>query len=234
MEQYITSYLSSKTNAWSPATLRSEKSRLTSVAPHLDGKPATLWKALAPLAPYSRVTSYTRATAFWAWLTAEGLQSGPNPYSQWRLANSKLFENAYISKPVLSSYEEVRAKLEDLTYTAEGKRALELLLSAQRWCESSQQGATVTGKGGKIRDNYRPEIEGPDYTRSYTTFRRWLKANTGLTPHALRKLALTHLANTGAQAADLCAVSGWSSITTAYRYLQPKRTEMLKEMLHGR
>jgi hypothetical protein len=225
----IEQYIASKANAWSPATLKSELHRLRSVADHLNGDAEALWAAIQHLKPYSRLTLWTRVTAFWA----DMFPNQPNPYDVFRRANANWFKNAYQRKKVPLTYEEAKALIYGISDAGVRGHALTILLSAVRYAESNQPAqpdGTLLGKGAKVRTDLRPDGAKP-FERSYCTFLRALKASTGLTPHALRKLALTHAAERGAQAQDLMEMAGWSSIVTASWYLQPKRKETLKGFL---
>lgn len=227
MKTQIEAYLNSKQNAWSPVTLKKEGYRLRALAAHIDGNAETLWQALQTMAPYSRLTAWTRVTAFWA----ETFPGKENPYEVFRTKNANYFKNAYQRKAVPLTYEEARARIDAISDVGVKGRALTLLSSAQRYCESVQNGeaGAVVGKGGKHRADLRNAVDG--FSGTYHQFWKALKEATGLTPHMLRKLALTRAAENGAQAQDLMEIAGWSSIQTASIYLQPKRVEKLKEFL---
>lgn len=226
MNKQIEAYLKSQANNWSPATIKSERSRLAQIAPYLDGNPEALWKALEQQKPYTRQTTWIRASAFWAFVT--GKQE--TPYHVWKNQNKNLFKNAYQPKRVETTWEEAKAKVERITDSSVRSRALAILHSGQRFSESCQpKGETIIGKGNRIRPDFRAD-ESVEYV-SYQVFYRSLQQVVGLTPHQLRKLAITRLASRGASAADLCRFAGWSSIETAFVYLQPQRDEKLKEMM---
>ena len=227
MRDAIQKYLASKTNAWSPVTLTKETYRLTSLAHAIDGNAETLWMELQRLAPYSRQTAWTRVTAFWA----ESFPGQENPYETFRTKNANYFKHAYQRKAVPLTYDEAKERIDSIADLAIKSRALTLMQTAQRYCESVQASdiGSVVGKGGKLRADLRGATD--DFTGTYHQFWKALKKATGLTPHMLRKLALTRAAENGAQAQDLMEIAGWSSIVTAGRYLQPKRVEKLKEFL---
>lgn len=229
LKKKIEAYLESKKDAWSPTTMNSEAPRLRALAEHLDGNPETLWKALQEKKPYSRVTTWTRAVAFWAF----AYPGKDNPYEEFRMKKANFFKNAYQPKRVELTYEEALSKVKAIDDEAIRFRALDMLKGAVRYAESAQPKGReyIVGKGRKKRPDFRPEKEGPAFTQSYHTFWRKLKEATGLTPHDLRKLALTHAAENGAEAADLMEIAGWSTIGTATYYLQPKRTNKLKGFL---
>lgn len=229
IKKRIAEYLDDKKNSWSPTTLKVETSRLNGLAEVLDGDPKRLWKALDSYGPYTRVNMYGRVCTFWD----EAFPSKPNPYTAWRDKNANFFKNAYEPKRVSLSYDEALTKIKAIEDEAIRARALDILKGAVRWAESEQPKGRdyIVGKGRKKRPDFRPETEGPAFTQSYDTFLRKLRKATGLTPHDLRKLALTHAAESGAEAADLMEIAGWKSITTAALYLQPKRTDRLKKFL---
>lgn len=227
MKNAIDTYLASKTNSWSPTTLQKESYRLRALAPHINGNANTLWQALQGMKPYSRVTAWTRVTAFWA----ESFPGQDNPYETFRSLNANFFKNSYQRKAVPVTYAEAKERISAIQTAAIRDHALALLASAQRYCESVQGGdsGSVVGKGGKVRADLRSGSAA--FSGTYHQFWKALKEETGLTPHMLRKLALTRAAENGAQAQDLMEIAGWSSITTAGWYLQPQRVEKLKEFL---
>ena len=229
-QEIVTLYLKDKETGWAPSTMRSETLRLTSWAEHLDGNPETLWKAIQELAPYTRVTIWTRVSDFWGWAIENGHVPGPNPYKAWRKKNGKRqFKHAYNPKRPDTTFEEAKARIQGLSDSGVRKKALELLYGGLRYTESFtyQPGSkTVVGKGSKRRRVYIPEIPGGSYQGCYRTFLRRLK-EIGLTPHVLRKLAATELARRGLREFDLCEVMGWASIETAKIYVAPLREEAM-------
>jgi integrase len=229
IKKRIAEYLDSKKNSWSPTTLEMETSRLNGLAEVLDGNPKRLWKELERYNSYTRVSMYGRVCTFWD----AAFPNKANPYTEWREKNRNFFKNAYEPKRVSLTYEEALKKVKAIEDEAIRARALDIIKGAVRWAESEQPKGReyIVGKGSKKRPDFRPETEGPAFTQSYDTFLRKLKAATGLTPHALRKLALTHAAENGAEAADLMEIAGWKNITTATYYLQPKRVNKLKGFL---
>lgn len=227
MKNAIQKYIDSKQNAWSPVTLKKEAYRLYSLAHVINGNAEALWQELQRLAPYTRQTAWTRVTAFWA----ESFPGNENPYEMFRTKNANFFKNVYKRKAVPISYDEAKARIEGIACAEVRAHALALLSSAQRYSESVQgkQDGVVVGKGGKVRVDLRTSADG--FAGSYHQFWRALKEATSLTPHMLRKLALTRAAENGAQAQDLMEIAGWSSIQTASWYLQPKTVARLKEFL---
>lgn len=230
-------YLDSKKGAWAESTLRSEEHRLNGLLPHLNGDAPALWKALASLKPYSRVTAFTRACSFYSFLIAKGHVAGPNVYDAFREENARLFKNAYQPKALSISFEEAKRRIAEIKDEAIRNRALRLLSGGLRFTESATlQDGHVVGKGGKRRRVFCQETTGDVYTGSYQTFFRALK-KVGLKPHDLRKLCATKLVEAGLKEADLMKVMGWNSIITAKSYLQPKLDDELadvfKAAIHG-
>jgi integrase len=223
-------YIEAHKMAWSPSTLKSETLRLKRWAPHLNGNAQELFDKLsACLGRYTIVTTWTRVVDYWGWCNP----GQPNPYRMFREENARLFKHAYQSKKVGITYEEAFEAINTRLRGPVRERALDLLGGGVRWCESTQpksDAAVIVGKGGKLRADFRPNGQ-DSFDKSYETFRKTLKASTGLTPHSLRKLAATRAAEKGASAADLCEIFGWSSIQTAFRYLQPKKVEQLKGLM---
>lgn len=225
----VTEYLHSKKNAWSPVTLKNVGSTLEAYGEEiLLLSPESFLERIGHLAPYSRKTLFILASGFYGW----AFPNQPNVYSEYRKANRNVFKNAYQRKVIKQSYREVRQAIEASPDEAFRTKALALLTSAQRWSESEQRdgGGTLIGKGGKRRTDFGSDLLSVE-TIGYHAFRRKLHALCGITPHGLRKLALTEAAERGATAADLCEIAGWSSIVTAYVYLQPANAERLKGFL---
>jgi hypothetical protein len=225
MKDFINEYLQSKQGSWADSTLRSEKARLQNVP--LDGNPTNLYKHLQSLKPYTRCTTWTRVADFWQWMMDRGHRMGPNPYTSFRQSNSKQFKNAYTREVLDVTYEGALEAIRTLRPEF-AQKAMELISSAQRWCECNQTGNIVVGKGGKIRQNLNES--GTSFAHSYTTFYRELK-KVGLKPHTLRKLALTRAVQNGATEFDLMAIAGWSSIGPASSYIQPRKKIELLNLL---
>jgi integrase len=215
--------------AWSPTTQATARAALNKVLPYVNGKPEDLWAALQQQKPYTRQTTWTRVALFWGWCHP----SQPNPYKEWRNKHALAFKNVYQKERVDVTYDEARSRIDKIDDLSIRRRALEILGSAQRFAESCQSNkeGRIIGKGAKPRPDFRPELPGPSYDKSYTTFYRALK-KVGLKPHTLRKLALTRMVDKGATAYDIMEVAGWSSIQTAASYVQPKNTDRLKKLLN--
>ncbi len=224
----IAAYLASKTNSWAPSTLRSESARLMTIAPYLTGEPLLLWQRLERLKPYSRSTTWTRVSAFWAFT----FPGQPNPYVSFRSSNANFFKNAYTKERLCISFTEAKALIASIERVDIRTLALDILGSGCRFAESVQPKGkgTIMGKGSKVRSDLRSDAP-LLFTGSYFAFWRALKDATGIKPHTLRKLALNRAVENGATEADLMEIAGWSSIATAASYLQPKREKTLKGMM---
>lgn len=230
MKTLIEKYIEDKKYAWSPTTCRSEHHRLNGVADCLDGSPDSLFNNIVSLAPYTRVTLWTRVVSFWDYLIEEGIKHGPNPYRTFRKKNAKAFKNAYTPKLPAYDEAEARARIAQIPNSESQAKALQLLEGGLRFSESlTVQDGAVTGKGGKKRRVFVGEAQ---FGRSYRSFARDLAA-VGLTAHSLRKLAATRMAQAGAGEADLCEVFGWARFQTARVYVAPRKEERLKELLKG-
>lgn len=226
----INTYIEFHKNAWTDTTKRNVRGVLNKYSTYLNGDPEHLLNNLKSLKLYSQRTAYAILNQYWKFTN-----KGDNTYETWLKKNRLYFKNSYQRKAVggSRSFREVYDTIQSLPESKYKTRALNLLHSAQRFgesCNPSNSG-NIIGKGQKVRPDFRPFIEVHGQPFSYHAFYRWLKKTSGVTPHDLRKLALTRLAEKGATAQDLCEVAGWSSIQTAFIYLQPKRIEQLKEML---
>ena len=233
IQDLITKYLDSKTNAWAPTTLKSERYRLNAVAPHLDGNPLSLWAAISDRGPYTRVTIWTRVTDFYQWCLDNGHRTGPNHYRTWKEDNARQFKHAYTPRFPEISFEEARARIQKIPQEGIRNKAMELLLGGLRYTESftfREEDSTVVGKGSKRRVAFIPKREGASFNRTYATFLRALR-KVGLTPHQLRKLAATEFARRGLREADLCKVMGWSSFATASKYIAPLKDEEIRSKI---
>jgi len=223
-------YLFSKRNAWSPVTIKKVRSMLLAYGGDiLSLPPDEFFEKTSHLGGYSRKTLFVWAGGYYGFAFPEK----ENIYLTYRKDNRNAFKNVYQKKSPSISYEEAKARLEVHPEKAFREKALALLGSAQRWTESLHRDDVyiqhIRGKGGKQRSNLSAFVKADAIP--YHTFRRRLQECCGVSPHDLRKLALSRAAANGATAADLCAIAGWSSIAPAYYYLVPKDNERLKELL---
>lgn len=218
------SYLKFHENSWSPATVKTARSILTRYARY--DTPEALWAALQPLGPYSRLTIWTRLIHYHYWRNPAYGQT----FKDFTKKNRRLFKGAYKPERLDITFEEAREKLGLIPCERTRREAYRLLYGAQRWSDQACGDGLVLGKGGRVRPDYSSgPISGdrPSYGAVYRALKK-----VGLKPHSLRKLALTRLVDKGATAADLMRVAGWSSIGTAFAYLQAKDDNRLKEMMH--
>jgi len=190
--------------------------------------------------PYTRAQAFRRVASFWSWCVDRGYINGPNRYSRYIEDNARLFDQkvVYKRKRIGTAFDEAKARIEQMANPGFRKLALELLGSGARYTEFvTREGNQVHGKGDKQRTVFVPAVEGPAMEKSYDSFRRALKAATGLTPHNLRALAATRLAEGGLNEFDLCKVFGWDDINTAKYYVQPRRDAELeaqvRQLLQG-
>lgn len=231
--QLMQQYVASRSLAWAPTTVKSESARLANLAPHINGNAEALYSHLATKCrPYTLVTAWTRAVAFYDHLLATGEAQGPNPYRVFRSTNSRLFKNKYQTKVVSKSFEEVKSVIEGLKDGSAKRICSALLFGGLRLHEVNKLSTSgVSGKGGKVRPYFGPDLGQQPYSQGdMTKARAALKAH-GLTPHDLRRLCATELVSRGLKEADLLKVMGWSSILTAKSYLQPKRDSELQSIM---
>lgn len=234
----LEAYLESRKNSLAPETLKTVRAILNRYGSSViikEGPELLIAKLEAQgISRYTQQTYMMYLGAYWKFVHAE-----VSPYSEYLKQNKQLFKNSYTRKKVNETFDEVKNALTSLPPTLEREACLRMLLSAQRASEAGlfrKDGtkneqineAVLTGKGGKVRANFSPIATHPV---SYYHVYAFLKAQLGITPHVLRKLALTQAAENGATAADLCEIAGWSNIKTAFIYLQPKNTERLKGLI---
>lgn len=224
MKAWITEYLESKKNAWSESTLSSEASRLGRLPEAQLTDPGQLWDGTANYGSYTRVTIFTRVCDFYDFLLERGHKFGTNPFRVWRQRNARLFKGAYQPRKPDISYDEAKALLGRLEERDVREKCEELLGGGLRFSESfNRDGEFVTGKGGKRRRAY---AGASDYERSYSTLLRRLR-ELGLTPHVLRKIRATQLAqNKDLSVFDLCEIFGWSNPATAMAYVKANDTKI--------
>lgn len=224
MRELISQYLEDKESAWALSTWKSEKARLNSIADQLDKTPAQLhsWCKAQGLKSYTIKTLFIRLTDFEKWAEADW------GYQKYMKTHRNRFKHAYQKEEIKITYEAAVAHISNLRNNSPASsHALGLIQTGLRLNESyGLAGDAVRGKGGKTRKIF-GRIEA---TVSKSTLARRLK-EIGLKPHTLRKLCATRLADRGATAADLCKVFGWSSISTAYQYLQAKDDEKLAALM---
>jgi hypothetical protein len=233
-QEFVDEYIDSKSLAWAPNTMRSERYRLRAVATEIAGGPEALYRALdGRMKPYAIKTTFIRVGEYYQWLIATQKVTGNNIYKDFISTNARLFKHSYKKESLDVDYETALERIAEIKDAATKAKALQLLFSGQRYDESfSARNGYIIGKGGKSRRDYTP---GPlkkaaTYDKSYHTFRRKL-AEVGLKPHTLRKLAATQMGEAGANEADLLEVFGWSNIQTASRYLQAKTEEKLDQLI---
>jgi len=226
MKTYIDAYIKSKAMAWAPTTLSSEAARLSAIAPALDGNPQTLWNHLKGQKPYSRLTTWVRASAFWDfYLQTTGRAHEGNPYKEFRRSHARLFKYAYTRKPAPVDYETARSRVEDIEDHRSRALARHLLKTGMRYTESSTLSAgEVIGKGGKRRAVFGAK-DAVDYPYSYQTFLNHLDW-VGLKPHDLRKAFASRLVDKGANVFELQAIMGWSDLKPALSYVRAKETAL--------
>ena len=239
----IEAFLNKKKTAWSEATLKSCKSFLNKHGTLVAlGSPELLLQALSTKGRYTVTTYFAHAASFYEYLHP----TLPNVFSVYRKDNRNAFKNAYQRKKLDITYDEAKALIESQPQSDEKEACIYLLRTAQRSSEAglarssgvvlgeidARTSSTVVGKGGKERLNLGADLFPAGAVRwNYYRVYRYLRQLCGISPHALRKLALTRAGERGASAADLCEIAGWSSIATAIIYLQPQRAAKLRTYL---
>jgi integrase len=239
----IEQYVSSKAASWSETTAVAERARLRGITLTMLQEPATLLKYLQEerkLKPYSLKTTWTRAGEFAQFLIEAGVLPQPNKVKEFKRQNALLFKYTYEPKRLEESltFEEAHRRIETIEDLGLREKAKQLLYTGLRYEESTTLDAEgrVTGKGGLKRDalqtysDFDPKRvqEGESYFRLYRALKK-----IGLTPHALRKLCATFLAENGAQEADLMQAMGWRSSAMATVYVQARKKKELVEKLRS-
>ena len=225
----IDAYLKYHEFSWAPATLRAAGYTLGRYMNPPPQYAEQLWKDLEHLAPYARNTAWIRCAHYYEWLIENRTVHGENQFKAFAKKHKRLFRGAYRPEKLTVTFQEAEKLVASLPDGDIRRTALRMLYGAQRWSDTACGDGLVVGKGNKVRQDYSPEtLRGP--SAAYSRVYKALKA-LGLKPHTLRKLALNKMVDKGATVADLMEVAGWSSMSTAASYLQPKEHKRLKEML---
>lgn len=222
MKTLVDAYLQAHQDSWAPSTLKSEASRLYAIQDHLNRTPEGLYKYLQSLGqkPYTIKTTFIRIVALEKWGKLQ-----PR-FQEYMEKHGRRFKHIYQKEELEVTYEQALERVKTLSDPSRGM-AEALLATGCRLSEAyTFRDNRVTGKGGRVRKVYGKIKE----TAAKSTFARKLKA-VGLKAHTLRKLCATRLAEKGASPADLCKVFGWTSIGTAYQYLQPAEDARLEALM---
>lgn len=226
MIEHLEAYLKDHETAWSPTTLKSESSRLRR-ALSISQVPSELYERLLKThKPYTIKTTFIGLSRLEKWCAERGHIKKSMGFHEFVRKHRNKFKHVYDRVPVACTYDQALSRIGELREPYK-TAAMELLKTGLRISEPARvaQGCVV-GKGGKKR-----RVFGEITTVvPKSTLHAKLQA-VGLKPHDLRKLFATRLAERGAAPADLCRVMGWSSLETAYRYLQPKDDQKIEEML---
>ena len=127
----IENYIQEQTLAWSPTTIKSERSRLRNVCNYLTDDPEYLWKNLGQYQSYTRATTWTRVCKFYDWLVEQGHKNS-NPYPKWRIKNARLFKHAYERKYPVVSFTEAKRLIGTISDESIRQRCYELLTGGLR------------------------------------------------------------------------------------------------------
>lgn len=220
----IEKYIEAKKYAWSETTKRTVAAKLRSAHHLLDKTPEQVYEELSKrYAPYSVKQYLIIMGGYNEWL------KGNNQFGSFVKQNARLFKSAYKKRKVTLSYPEAVKAINSIQDNAVRGTCLFILHSGLRISEVYKCSGSVVGKGNKRRQVY---VDTPKTLGSPSKVRRAL-ARVGLKPHDLRKLCATRLAEKGADPATLCEVFGWSNISTAYNYLQPKKEDEIRELLNA-
>lgn len=220
-------YLNSKINSWSYATYKAEASRLASIPDELLNEPQKLYQHFVAQGykPYTIKTLFVRASQL-----AEF--HGSLKVKHFMRDNARLFKHAYQPKKPGLTFDEAREAIAKIADVDVREAALGLLTSGLRISEAQQHSRVqglVVGKGGASRAT----VASKPLTKEVVRKLRKELLTIGLTPHMLRKLAATRVAELGGREADLLAIFGWRSAQVASYYVQSTRSAELLEKLSG-
>lgn len=232
LEKLYEEYIESKKDSWSPITMKTERSRLRGITLEHLQQPSALHTHLAQvrnLKPYPLKTAFIRAGEFVDFLMErKKLPLGINPVKQFMRDKANLFKQVYKKKEVDLTFDEAKKRIAKLQDEEVKEKALQLLYTGMRYAESMavNDDGQVKGKGGWVRDVPNAKEFEAKFSMSHTTFWRALK-EIGLTPHDLRRLFATEMADKGAMEADLMKAMGWRSSNMASLYVQARREKEL-------
>src|SRR4051812_9363408 len=150
MKQLIEQYLEDQKTAWSPTTLKSERSRLAGIAKWLDLTPAELHKALLldGRKPYSIKTTFIRVCNFEAWLVKNGHKTETS-FKEFMNKHKNRFKYAYTKEEIDISFKEAVRRIKTLEEPFKSM-AMGLITTGLRVSEvNTMKDGKVTGKGGK-------------------------------------------------------------------------------------
>lgn len=242
----VEAYLEVSSKGWAINTQIVEAARIRTLIPMLEKfglDPESLYLELIKqgLAAYTIKAKFIRLKRLADFCKTVGLYEGLNPFEtfmKYTAPNKFKKANVYKPKAVQYNYDEVKTLIletfEDETSIKDSLLFLlntGLRISELYKLEKSVDGKYfVVGKGGKIR----PVLFSPPQ-QGIIARNKLVKAlvKLKLTPHQVRKLTATKLANSGILAHELQEIMGWSSITTAQIYLQQTSTNELHNKVKG-
>lgn len=224
-------YLSFNTNNWSPTTLKSETARLKKIihaaknGAGFTGNGLYAYLTETGIKPYSIKTYMIRASSFWDFCRERGHfpQMPFNPYKAEMMRNKKVTCGVYKPERLKMDFFKAEELLRNLELEDVRVKdfCLALLYSGLRIHEAykvNKETGYVIGKGAKER---KVAWDYAHATNPSQASVRGALAAVGLKPHSLRKLFVTRLSRSGFSREDIMLIMGWSSFSTAEKYLQP-------------
>jgi integrase len=227
-KEMVNAYIESKKNAWSPVSLKNERSKLHKALLLIQQGPEALYvQGIQLYSPYSLKQLFIRAGEFYRFCNPDSA----NPFKLYMKNNAQLFKNVYDKEELDVSYEEARVRIEGLEGELK-ELALFLITTGLRAEEALKYDGSgfVIGKGKKKRKVFSTQPYPKGHQVTYSMLHKGL-AKVNLKPHTLRKLYATKLADNGLQAVDLMKIMGWNSMETASLYLQAKNDLTLTKQL---
>lgn len=236
----VEAYLENNGIGWSLKTQESEAARLRTIIPILEEfkfNAHSIYLKLVEnkLAPYTIRTIFARLKNLINFCIRNKLVTGDiNPfYNYMKFDAPNKFKVSSVYKPavVVITHSALINKINmDPEFTEIERETLKYLLNTglriselYKVEEISSGKWHVKGKGGKFR---RVLLQPPTEILSKDLIRKSL-SRYSLTPHDLRRLFATELANKGLTGNQLKQIMGWSSIQTANYYLQNTEDELL-------
>lgn len=227
-------YLDVYKNRWDVKTVNCKQSMLNQLSTKLgDCNAETFFSYIdSNLASYSRVTYISLAADYYSWLIETNRKSGVNAIKALRKCKANNYKNAYQRKITGIRFEECEEKIHGIQDAKVKEICFDLLRSGLRVSELfSVNGNVVEGKFG-LKRPFLGSVTCQVGEIHPNTIRNHL-AKVGLKPHDLRKAFVTKLIDAGLNLPDVASAVGHKSFKTTALYFQPKKDQVLRDLVKG-
>lgn len=236
---YLKKYFTVNQNRWCDSTTKTHKSVFNTMQSIIvdPRDSAHCYEVLSK--QYTRngvLRAWILLVDYYSFLQELGVASAVNHFALYRKRNRRAFKPDMERKNKTDlSFDDAHKLILNGDMPDEVRAVLLNMLSTgmriHEACRYSGE-RSITGKGSKHRTLFPciPKTPVTPEVSNQLVLRYAKKAGLPNT-HILRKLYATRAVNKGLGPQDLCEIMGWSSIKTAYNYLQPKQEERILEML---